>query len=104
MIKLLQFKGKEIFHKFYDMIEVGSYSFKKLKTQRQLRFRRIFEMIDILKNVYIVFDFMISDKHNFILYINNYVDWDFYNTLYNMNFMKKKQENQKQIFEETTMK
>ena len=71
---MFRFKAKEIFHKVHDMIEVDFYFFKKLKIQRQLKSRRIFKMIDILKNIYIIFDFMISDKHNFILYINNYVD------------------------------
>ena len=74
LIKLLRFKMKKIFHKIHDMIEVDFYSFKKSKTQRQLKFRRIFKMINILKNVYIVLDFMISNKYNSILYINNYVD------------------------------
>ena len=55
MIKLLRFKMKRIFHEIHDMIEVDSYSFKELKAQRQLRSRRIFEMINILKSVYIVF-------------------------------------------------
>ena len=74
MIKLFQFKAKKIFLEIHDMIEVDSYSFKKFKTQRQLKFHQIFEMINILKNIYIVFDFMILNKHNFISYINNYVD------------------------------
>ena len=89
LIELLRFKAKKVFHEIHDMIEVDFYFFKESKTQRQLKFCRIFEMIDILKNVHIVFDFMISNKHNFISYINNYVDWDSYNTLYDMNFMKK---------------
>ena len=89
LIELFRFKVKEIFHEVHDMIEVDFYSFKKLKTQRQLKFRRVFEMIDILKSVHIIFDLMISNKHNFISYINNYVDWDSYNILYDMNFMKK---------------
>ena len=74
MIKLLRFKAKEIFHEIHDMIEIDFYFFKKSKIQRQLKFRRIFEIINILKNIHIVSDLMISDKHNFILYINNYVD------------------------------
>ena len=74
LIKLFRFKTKKIFHKVHDMIEVDFYFFKKSKIQRQLKSRRIFEMIDILKNIHIVFDFMISDKHNLISYINNYVD------------------------------
>ena len=89
LIKLLRFKTKKVFHEVHDMIEVDSYLFKKSKIQRQLKSRRIFKMINILKNVHIVFDFMISDKHNFISYINNYVDWNSYNILYDMNFMKK---------------
>ena len=74
LIKLFRLKAKKIFHEVHDIIEVDFYFFKKLKIQCQLKFRRIFEMIDILKSVYIVFNFMISDIHNFILYINNYVD------------------------------
>ena len=74
LIKLFRLKAKEVFHEVHDMIEVDFYSFKKSKIQRQLKFRRVFEIIDILKNVHIVFDFMISNKHNFISYINNYVD------------------------------
>ena len=74
LIKLFRLKAKKIFHEIHDMIEVDFYFFKKSKIQRQLRFRRIFKMIDILKNVHIVSDLMISNKHNFISYINNYVD------------------------------
>ena len=74
LIELLQFKTKKVLHEIHDMIEVDFYFFKKSKIQRQLKFRRIFEMIDILKSVHIIFDFMISNKHNFISYINNYVD------------------------------
>ena len=89
LIELLRFRAKEVSHEVHDIIEVDLYSFKKSKIQRQLKFRRVFEIIDILKNVHIILDSMISNKHNFISYINNYVDWDLYNTLYNMNFMKK---------------
>ena len=74
LIKLLRLKAKEVFHEIHDMIEIDFYSFKKSKTQRQLKSRQIFKMIDILKSVHIVFDFMISDKHNLISYINNYAD------------------------------
>ena len=71
------------------MIEIDFYSLKESKTQRQLKFRWVLEIIDILRSVHIVLDSMILNKHDFIFHINNYVDWDSYNTLYNMNFMKK---------------
>ena len=74
LIELLRFNSKEVFHEVYDMIKVDFYSFKEFKTQRQLKFRRVFEIINILRSVYIVLDFIILNKHNSILYINNYVD------------------------------
>ena len=74
MIELLRFKTKEIFHKVHNMIKIDFYSFKEFKIQRQLKSCQIFEIIDILKNIYIIFAFIISNKNNFILYINNYVD------------------------------
>ena len=46
-------------------------------------------MIDILKNVHIVLGHMRLNKYNSIVYINNYIDWNSYNILYDLDFMKK---------------
>ena len=80
---------KEVSHKVYDMIEIDLYLFKESKIQRQLKSCWIFEMINILRNIHIVFNHMKSNKQNFISYIDNYVDRNLCNILYNVDFIKK---------------
>lgn len=68
----------------HEMFEVEAISINKSKRPRELHSHRFFEMHDILRSAHIV-----PTEREGHYYVNNFVDWDQYNIIYDPDFMAK---------------
>lgn len=84
LIALHRLKNNEKVNKIHEMFEVKSVSITMTKQSRELHNHCFFEMHDILRSAHIIL--IEREKH---YYVNNFVDWNQYNTIYNSEFMTK---------------
>ena len=68
-------------HKVHGMIEVEPSLESQAKNPRKLGHRRFYEMSNVIRSAHVV----PAGKGR--SYINNYIDWDQYNTLYDVDFI-----------------
>ena len=85
-IELLDVRNGGVPHAAHGMIEVQT---KREDGARTLRARRFFELSTILRSVHIVPGSKDQNGKQGPAYINNFVDFDSYNSIYDRDFMKK---------------
>ncbi len=85
LIKLLKLKNNEVLDALHDMIEVEQWLKNTVKKSWYLECRRFYNMSTILRSAH-----LISTESKKFFYVNNYIDWDTFNILYEESFLKKK--------------
>jgi hypothetical protein len=83
LLNLMRSRNKDISNEIFDMIELQSWSKKVFKNSKKLDVKRFFDMSSILQNAHVI-----SNKRN-EYYVNNYIDWNTYNTAFDNDFLKK---------------
>ena len=83
LVKLLQWRQRGIIDPIHGMVEVELWPTSVAKNQRLLTEKRIFFLAHIIRGAYVVQARAAPVQYWFV---NNYVDWDQFNTLYNKNF------------------
>ncbi len=85
LIELLKFKNNEVLDALHDMIEVKQWSKNTVKKSQYLECRQFYNMSTILRSAH-----LISTESKKFFYVNNYIDWNTFNILYEESFLKKK--------------
>ncbi len=85
LIELLKLKNNEVLNALHDMIEVEQWSKNTVKKSRYLECWWFYNMSTILRSAH-----LISIESKKFFYVNNYIDWDTFNILYEENFLKKR--------------
>ncbi len=85
LIKLLKFKNNKVLDVLHDMIEVEQWLKNTIKKSQYLECQRFYNMSTILRSAH-----LISTESKKFFYVNNYIDWDTFNILYEESFLKKK--------------
>ncbi len=85
LIELLKFKNNEVFNALHDMIEVEQWSKNTVKKSWYLEYQRFYNMSTILWSAH-----LISTESKKFFYVNNYINWDTFNILYEESFLKKR--------------
>ena len=80
-IDLLRLKNSGKPNKVHGMVEVEDWPVLGAKNPRKLGHRCFFEMSTILRSAHII-----PSGTPGMYYINHYVDWDQYNTIYDLDF------------------
>jgi hypothetical protein len=91
LIKLLKFRNEKTQHAVHEMIEIKHWFKDNVKNSRLLKASRFFHLHTILRSVHVV---SANDSHsesnkNKFFFINNFNDWDSYNSIYEKNFLHK---------------
>lgn len=84
LIALHWLKNDEKVDEIHEMFKVKSVSITMTKRSQELHNHCLFEMHDILRSAHIIF---IEQKEHY--YVNNFVNWNQYNTIYDSEFMTK---------------
>ncbi len=83
LLNLMQSRNKDISNEIFDMIELQSWFKKTFKNLRKLDVKRFYDMSSILRNVHVI-----SNERN-KYYVNNYINWNMYNIVYDNDFVRK---------------
>ena len=81
-IELLRLRDKGWVHHIHSMVEVKDWPIVHSQNPRNIGHRRFFDMSMILRSAHIV-----PTGTTGVYYINNYVDWDQYNTIFDPDFI-----------------
>ena len=86
LVKLLQWHQHGIVDPIYGMVEVEPWPTSVAKNQRLLTGEKIFSLAHIIRGAHVVPATTALIQYWFV---NNYVDWDLFNTLYDKDFKVK---------------
>ena len=81
-INLLRLKNNERVHSFHGMVEVEDWPEVRTQNPRNIGHWYFFDMSTILRSAHII-----PTDNMGVYYVNNYVDWDQYNTIYDPDFL-----------------
>ena len=70
------------FNDIFEMIKIQFWINNRIENQRTLKNNQMYNMIAIQHSVLVIF----NKKENY--YVNNYVNWNLYNMIYNFDFLK----------------
>ncbi len=85
LIELLKLKNNEVLNALHDMIEVEQWLKNTVKKSWYLECQQFYNMSTILRSAH-----LISTESKKFFYVNNYINWDTFNILYEESFLKKK--------------
>ncbi len=83
LFKLKRWINREVTHSMHDMHEVQNFSLNTSQNSRLLDSCCFYNLLHIICNVHLVF----ANQTCIRFYINNFIDCDQYNTVYDLNFM-----------------
>jgi len=91
LVELLKSCNEKTQHAMHEMIEIKHWSKDNIKNSRLLKVSRFFHLHTILRNVHVVLvnDSRSESNKNKFFYINNFNDWNSYNSIYEKNFLHK---------------
>ncbi len=91
LVELLKSCNEKTQHAVHEIIEIEHWSKDNVKNSRLLEVSRFFHSHTILKSVHVVSanDIFNESNKNKFFYINNFNDWDSYNSIYKKNFLHK---------------
>ncbi len=86
MVKLLQWRQRESVNPVHGMVEVELWPITIGKNPRFLIGERIYSLAHIIRGAYVIPATLPPVQYWFV---NNYIDWDKFNTLYDKDFERK---------------
>ncbi len=91
-IKLLKSRNERTQHAMHEMIEIKHWFKDNVKNSCSFKVNWFFHLHTILKSVHVVSanDISSESNKNKFFYINNFSNWDSYNSIYKKNFLHKK--------------
>jgi len=91
LIELLKSCNEKTQHAVHEMIEIKHWSKDNVKNSRLLKASQFFHLHTILKSVHVISanNSRSELNKNKFFYINNFNDWDSYNSIYEKNFLHK---------------
>ena len=84
-VKLYNWKNSGQVYENYKMIEFEKMHALTIENLYNFGAYQIIEILSVLYNAHMVF----RDQDKFVFYVNNYIDWDQLNQLYDLDWMKK---------------
>ncbi len=91
LVELLKPCNERTQHAVHEMIKIEHWFKDNIKNSRFLEVSRFFHLHTILRSVHVVSanNSRSESNKNKFFYINNFSDWDLYNSIYKKNFLHK---------------
>jgi len=93
LIKRLRKRHQELSHEIHDMIEMKNWSINLIRNSRKLKAHQFYWLTNVIWSAHV----MLINENMSIYYVNNYIDWDQYNTLYDEDFLKKRRQKMNEL-------
>ena len=84
-VELYNWRNGGQVHEIHGMIEFEKMRALTAENLHNLSAHRIIEILSVLCSTHVA----PRDQNKFMFYVNNYIDWDWFNHLYDSNWMKK---------------
>jgi hypothetical protein len=84
MLNIKRSRHKRIFNLISEMIELKNWRDEIARNLKNLKVNRVYDISTVIQSAHVVF----SESEHY--YVNNYVNWDTYNIIYDENFLKKR--------------
>ena len=81
LIEIYKWCQHDICNLIYNILEIESIFSNRARNSRKLKSMKIYELFTILKNAYLIF----IDNINTRIFVNNWINLKFYNTLFDEN-------------------
>jgi hypothetical protein len=82
LLNVKRSRHKRVSNEISEMIELKNWRDEIARNSKNLRANRMYNISSVIRSVHVVF----SETEHY--YVNNYVNWDTYNTVYDENFLK----------------
>ena len=89
LIKIFRLKNDEFFNQIYKMFEVERWLKNQVKNLRSFNYCCFYKLSNITRNAHLISVTMKRKTANVnfkIWYVNNYIDWKWYNIYYNSEY------------------
>ena len=83
LFELKRWINKEATHSMHDMHEVKNFSSNTFQNSRLLDSCRFYNLLHIIRSAHLVS----ANQTRIRFYVNNFINWNQYNTVYDLNFM-----------------
>ncbi len=93
LIKRLRKRHQELSHEIHDMIKMKNWSINLIRNSQKLETHRFYWLTNVIQSTHV----MLMNENMNIYYVNNYIDWDQYNTLYDEDFLKKRHQKMNEL-------
>ena len=84
-IELFKWRNQGQIHETHGMLEVESWPLNNIRKSRMLNARRFYEISNIIHCAHVV----PAGESSSIFYVNYWIDWEAYNTIYDPDFLAK---------------
>jgi hypothetical protein len=82
LLNVKRSRHKRVFNEINEMIELKNWRNEIARNFKNLKANRMYNISSVIRSVYVIF----SEIEHY--YVNNYVNWDTYNIVYDENFLK----------------
>ena len=85
-VEIYNWHNRRLVHKTYGIVKLKKYSISQVENSLNLESQQFYKICEVLKNTHI----MPNDINRKTVYLNNYINWDQLNQLYNPEWQNKK--------------
>ncbi len=82
LLNIKNSRNKDMSNEISEMIELNDWKKKMFRNFRNLEINRFYIVTNVIRSVHVVF----NDRDFY--YVNNYINWEIYNTMYDEIFLK----------------
>ncbi len=93
LIKHFRKRYQELSHEIHDMIKMKNWLINLIRNSWKLEAHWFYWLTNVIRSAHV----MLMNENMNIYYVNNYIDWNQYNTLYNEDFLKKKRQKMNEL-------
>ena len=84
-VEIYNWRNRRLVHETHGMVEFKKYPISRAKNLLNLGSQRFYKTFEILQSAYVV----LRDIESITFYLNNYIDWDQFNQLYDPEWQSK---------------
>ena len=85
-VEIYNWQNRGLVHETHGMVELEKYPISKVENSLNLGSQRFYKISEVLQSTYV----MQRDTEVNTFYLNNYIDWDQFNQLYDPEWQSKR--------------
>ena len=78
-VEIYNWQNRGLIHETHEMVKLEKYPISRIENPLNLESQRFYKIFEVLQSAHVV----PRDTEGKTFYLNNYIDWDQFNQLYN---------------------